>query len=137
VASKPIRATLARFWEEFTDSRQGLLVLNGDSSRLPVPDKSVDAVVTDPPYFDFVHYTALHRGISAFNQLRCVGKPDAAKGPGFDLIRLAVENDFPTYIGPFGTLSEAPVTWKAERDAARGKEAPTGTNEAALDTMER
>ncbi|MBV8857803.1 MAG: hypothetical protein JOZ02_12790 [Acidobacteria bacterium] len=25
----------------------------------PVPDKSVDAVITDPPYFDFVHYSEL------------------------------------------------------------------------------
>ena len=35
------------------------MVLNGDSARLPLPDRSVDAVVTDPPYFDFVHYSEL------------------------------------------------------------------------------
>ncbi|RZK68469.1 MAG: hypothetical protein EOO85_24290 [Pedobacter sp.] len=35
------------------------LVLNGDSSALPLPDNSVDAVITDPPYFDFVHYSEL------------------------------------------------------------------------------
>jgi len=35
------------------------MILNGDSSRLPVPDASVDAVITDPPYFDFVHYSEL------------------------------------------------------------------------------
>jgi putative DNA methylase len=38
---------------------QGALILNGDSSRLPIPDARVDAVVTDPPYFDFVHYNEL------------------------------------------------------------------------------
>lgn len=59
VASKPIRANLVQSWEELNESSQGLLVLNGDSSRLPIPDKSVDAVVTDPPYFDFVHYSEL------------------------------------------------------------------------------
>ena len=35
------------------------MVLNGDSARLPLPDGSVDAIVTDPPYFDFVHYSEL------------------------------------------------------------------------------
>ncbi len=37
----------------------GLLIMNGDSSKLPVPAGTVDAVVTDPPYFDFVHYSEL------------------------------------------------------------------------------
>jgi len=36
-----------------------VLILNGDSSRLPIPNCSVDAVVTDPPHFDFVHYSEL------------------------------------------------------------------------------
>ena len=30
-----------------------------DSSRLPLPDESVDHVVTDPPYFDSVQYSDL------------------------------------------------------------------------------
>src|SRR5262249_42006619 len=28
-------------------------------SRLPLPDQSVDLVITDPPYFDNVHYSEL------------------------------------------------------------------------------
>jgi putative DNA methylase len=35
------------------------MLLNGDSSSLPLPGASIDAVVTDPPYFDFVHYSEL------------------------------------------------------------------------------
>lgn len=35
------------------------LILNGDSANLPIPDESVDFVVTDPPYFDFIHYSEL------------------------------------------------------------------------------
>jgi putative DNA methylase len=33
--------------------------MSGDSAKLPLPDNSVDAIVTDPPYFDFVHYSEL------------------------------------------------------------------------------
>src|SRR6266700_2366326 len=59
VASDPIDVHQACSWEELGKVRQGALILNGDSSRLPIPDASVDAVVTDPPYFDFVHYSEL------------------------------------------------------------------------------
>ncbi|WP_422475329.1 DNA methyltransferase [Endozoicomonas sp. ALB032] len=59
VCSDPIDVTVTSSWDEFCSARQGALVLNGDSSTLPIPDASVDAVVTDPPYFDFVHYSEL------------------------------------------------------------------------------
>ena len=59
VASDPIRAQRVESWEELRATDRGLMILNGDSSRLPVPDASVDAVITDPPYFDFVHYSEL------------------------------------------------------------------------------
>lgn len=59
VASKPIDVQCVESWEEFNSTANSLMVLNGDSSRLPLPDSSVDAVVTDPPYFDFVHYSEL------------------------------------------------------------------------------
>jgi putative DNA methylase len=58
-ASGPIDAPSFASWDELNAAERGVLVLNGDSSRLPVPDASVDAVVTDPPYFDFVHYSEL------------------------------------------------------------------------------
>jgi putative DNA methylase len=59
VASKPIKSRRFDTWRELDASDHGLMILNGDSSKLPVPDGSVDAVVTDPPYFDFVHYSEL------------------------------------------------------------------------------
>jgi putative DNA methylase len=59
VSSRPIIAKRYENWHEFNEAEQGLLILNGDSSALPIPDKSVDAVITDPPYFDFVHYSEL------------------------------------------------------------------------------
>jgi putative DNA methylase len=59
VASHPIRARRVETWHDLNASDHGLMILNGDSSKLPVPAGSVDAVVTDPPYFDFVHYSEL------------------------------------------------------------------------------
>jgi len=59
LASKPIRACRVENWNELEKKANGLLILNGDSSKLPLPEKTVDAVITDPPYFDFVHYSEL------------------------------------------------------------------------------
>lgn len=58
-SSDRIDVKVTASWEEFAATPRGALVLNGDGARLPVPDKSVDAVITDPPYFDFVHYSEL------------------------------------------------------------------------------
>ena len=59
IASDPIHAQSVASWDELLRTDRGLMILNGDSSRLPVPDASIDAVITDPPYFDFVHYSEL------------------------------------------------------------------------------
>lgn len=59
VASDPVKLKITNSWEEFSRHQQQAMVLNGDSADLPIPDKSIDAVVTDPPYFDFVHYSEL------------------------------------------------------------------------------
>ncbi|HVV67820.1 MAG TPA: DNA methyltransferase [Gammaproteobacteria bacterium] len=58
-ASEPINVSLAVSWDELNKVEKGALILNGDSSVLPLPDKVVDAIITDPPYFDFVHYSEL------------------------------------------------------------------------------
>ena len=59
VSSQPIRSNRVDTWAELSAADHGMMILNGDSSRLPLPTSSVDAVVTDPPYFDFVHYSEL------------------------------------------------------------------------------
>lgn len=59
VASAPIDVDIFDSWHQLAAARHGTLVLNGDSASLPLPDASVDAVITDPPYFDFVHYSEL------------------------------------------------------------------------------
>lgn len=59
IASHPIRAQRVDTWADLEAAEYGLLILNGDSTTLPLPSGTVDAVVTDPPYFDFVHYSEL------------------------------------------------------------------------------
>lgn len=59
ICSDAISLDVSTDWNTFSQSGQGALVLNGDSSELPIPDSSVDVVVTDPPYFDFIHYSEL------------------------------------------------------------------------------
>ncbi len=45
------------------------LLLCIDSAHVNIPDESVDAIVTDPPYFDFVHYSELADFFYAWLQL--------------------------------------------------------------------
>jgi len=59
VCSQPINLSLVDTWEEFDKVSNAALVLNGDSSNLAIPSNSVDAIITDPPYFDFIHYSEL------------------------------------------------------------------------------
>jgi putative DNA methylase len=59
VASRPLDVSRVDRWEDLLGADRAVMILNGDSARLPIPDKSIDAVVTDPPYFDFVHYSEL------------------------------------------------------------------------------
>lgn len=49
---------LASF-DELLATPNSFLVMQQDSSHLPLPDGSVDHVVTDPPYFDSVQYSDL------------------------------------------------------------------------------
>lgn len=59
VASRKMSATICESWDDFSKIKDAALILNGDSASLPIPDESVDFVVTDPPYFDFIHYSEL------------------------------------------------------------------------------
>ena len=47
--SQPLTEARGKAWE----------VISGDSSKLPHGDETFDLVVTDPPYFDNVHYSEL------------------------------------------------------------------------------
>lgn len=59
IASDPVNTDIVSTWSGFIEGDKKTLILNGDSSHLSIPDKSIDAIITDPPYFDFVHYSEL------------------------------------------------------------------------------
>ncbi len=57
--SQPIDVALVDSWAGFSCHEQATLVMNGSSDHLNIPNESVDLVITDPPYFDFIHYSEL------------------------------------------------------------------------------
>jgi SAM-dependent methyltransferase len=56
--SVPLPHRAASSYREFATG-DALYLSCGDSSRTDIPDASVDAVITDPPFFDNVHYSQL------------------------------------------------------------------------------
>ncbi|MEW6201093.1 MAG: DNA methyltransferase [bacterium] len=55
-----IYANFVDTFEKLQITDRGVLLLSGDSSDLPsIPGKSVDLIITDPPYFDNIHYSEL------------------------------------------------------------------------------
>jgi putative DNA methylase len=74
VCSAPMVGGVADDYAAFQAREGSALVLNGDSARLPIPDGSVDAVVTDPPYFDFVHYSELSDFFYSWLSLALAGR---------------------------------------------------------------
>ena len=56
--SWPIDVDVATSYREFAKGERAYLAC-GSSSKTDIPDKSVDAVITDPPFFDNVNYSQL------------------------------------------------------------------------------
>jgi putative DNA methylase len=56
--SQPLKEHVAENYAEFCQSRSVYLSC-GDSSSTDIPPDSVDLVITDPPFFDNVHYSQL------------------------------------------------------------------------------
>ena len=55
-----IAPALVLSFDELKRTSRGALLLCGDSAHLPaIPNESVDFVITDPPYFDSIHYSEL------------------------------------------------------------------------------
>ena len=56
--SEPLGFDLASEYADFSAGKR-IYLSCGDSSHTDIPEKSVDAIVTDPPFFDNVHYSQL------------------------------------------------------------------------------
>lgn len=56
--SDPAITSIANSFHEMNENKKALIFCT-DSTHLDLPDESIDVVVTDPPYFDFVHYSEL------------------------------------------------------------------------------
>lgn len=55
-----IAPVLVSSFDELKKTPHSALLLCGDSAHLPtIPDGSVDLIITDPPYFDSIHYSEL------------------------------------------------------------------------------
>jgi putative DNA methylase len=57
--SRPLGHECAHCYRHFDEQGLSLYLSCGDSSQTDLPDRSVDVVVTDPPFFDNVHYSEL------------------------------------------------------------------------------
>lgn len=57
--SEPMGYQVANTFAAFNKARSRVYLSCGDSSQTDLPDASVDAVVTDPPFYDNVHYSQL------------------------------------------------------------------------------
>ena len=55
----PLAHNIADDFSMFNSNLETVYLSNGDSSCTDLPDSSVDLVITDPPFFDNVHYSEL------------------------------------------------------------------------------
>ncbi len=58
--SEKVSANFVSAFDELKYTERGTMLLCKDSAHLSeIPDKSVDFVITDPPYYDSIHYSEL------------------------------------------------------------------------------
>lgn len=57
--SPPMGTEVAENFAEFKNEDRNIYLSFGDSSNTDLPDESVDLIITDPPFFDNVHYSEL------------------------------------------------------------------------------
>ena len=69
ICSRPFTGKVEA-WPEGNKLENGSIYLKcGDSSRTQLPNKTVDLVITDPPFFDNVHYSELADFFYAWQKL--------------------------------------------------------------------
>ncbi len=80
--NQPISATIVRAWPEHGLEPGHAYISCGDSAATDLPDRSIDLVITDPPFFDNVHYSELADFFHAWQQaLFEGGATDSTRSP--------------------------------------------------------
>jgi putative DNA methylase len=77
VCSLPFTGKLSAWPENECVGDRAICLSCGDSADTRLPSNSVDLVVTDPPFFDNVHYSELADFFYAWQQLPAGGQPHA------------------------------------------------------------
>lgn len=57
--SLPLQREIAESWQQFSAEPDSAYVRTIDASNTDLPERSIDLIVTDPPYMDNVHYSEL------------------------------------------------------------------------------
>ena len=81
VSKPPSGPGIAAEAAEVVSGKADAYIHCGDSSKLPLPDGSVDLVITDPPYFDNVHYSELADFFHVWLRLGLGETDPAFRGP--------------------------------------------------------
>jgi putative DNA methylase len=76
VCSPPFSGELTEWPKDKITNSRTISLSCGDSSRSGLPDRSIDLIVTDPPFFDNVHYSELADFFYAWQQL---GRPSKSE----------------------------------------------------------
>lgn len=69
VCSPPFTGELKAWGSNGKPDRRAIYLSCGDSAQTELPDRSIDLVVSDPPFFDNVHYSELADFFFAWQQL--------------------------------------------------------------------
>jgi putative DNA methylase len=84
-ASEPFQGKVVVDWPQAADSQAHAIYLScGSSDQTDLPAKSIDLIVTDPPFFDNVHYSELADFFYAWQQLYprgFIGAPQTTRHP--------------------------------------------------------
>lgn len=59
VPGESVKAIIGSHFRDLKDGKANALVLCDDARRVTLPSNSIDAVITDPPYFDNIQYSEL------------------------------------------------------------------------------
>jgi putative DNA methylase len=80
VCSPPFTGRVEGRWPEDGSLAERAIYLScGDSAATGLPDRSIDLIVTDPPFFDNVHYSELADFFHAWRQLTPEAQPGEAR----------------------------------------------------------